>query len=166
MDPSTPTATHTWVKTEQDALGHHFVYWTCDRCGGMAFHEVMLDALPCVPKAEQMRQINEREHEPVTVTSLIKTCDALPSQWEGLTDTRQCIYIRYRSGHGRIGLGETMNAAIDDNNTFIWFGEHPLDGYITLDQVRKLAPPWLTIPTDINDGWDDETQRLLAERDV
>lgn len=42
----------------------------------------------------------------ITVLRLKKTCSAMPAQWEGVTDTGDLIYIRYRWSNLTVGIGE------------------------------------------------------------
>ena len=78
-------------------------------------------------------------HPPI-LTQLERTCCACPSQWEGLTDDGNYVYIRYRGGRLRADVAKTR---------FQWakgvkiqlFGQvvgEPLDGYMT-DEEMKVA---------------------------
>jgi hypothetical protein len=58
------------------------------------------------------------------VTQLRMTCGGCPSQWEGVTDDGQSVYIRYRHGVLSCGAGETMDAAVDASAG--WYGREPL----------------------------------------
>jgi hypothetical protein len=48
----------------------------------------------------------------LTVVELEQTCGACPSQWEGRTDDGRYVYIRYRWGFLRLGVGYTFWAAV------------------------------------------------------
>ena len=76
-----------------------------------------------------------------TVRVLEMTCDAFPAQWEGRTDDGRCVYVRYRSGWLRIGLGDTHAAAIDaamrHANPDAWQLGGPFDG--VLDYTDLIA---------------------------
>jgi len=50
------------------------------------------------------------------VSKLTQTCKGSPSQWEGLTDDGQFIYVRYRWGCLSIGSGKTMDEAVGNVN--------------------------------------------------
>lgn len=47
------------------------------------------------------------------VTELTRTCVACPSQWEGRLDDGRWVYVRYRFGMLRVGVGATVDAAVD-----------------------------------------------------
>jgi hypothetical protein len=49
---------------------------------------------------------------------LAQTCGMYPSQWEGETADGQHVYIRYRGGWLSVGVGNTPDAAVDDEDTF------------------------------------------------
>jgi hypothetical protein len=48
------------------------------------------------------------------VTQLTKTCESFPAQWEGMLDDGRYIYARYRSGLLEIGVGQTLNLAVEN----------------------------------------------------
>jgi hypothetical protein len=48
----------------------------------------------------------------IDVTELAQTCGACPSQWEGRTRDGGHIYVRYRHGQLRIGVGATESDAV------------------------------------------------------
>jgi len=53
------------------------------------------------------------------VSKLTQSCKGSPSQWEGLTDDGQFIYVRYRWGCLAIGSGKTLDEAVENvNNLF------------------------------------------------
>jgi hypothetical protein len=66
---------------------------------------------------------------PTRVSKLTQTCKGNLSQWEGLTDDGQFIYVRYRWGCLSIGSGKTMDEAVENANNL--FGE------ITGSQARR-----------------------------
>lgn len=78
--------------------------------------------------------------EPLRVKSIIRTCYACPSQWEGETEDGRKVYVRYRHGLLSVGLGATMDEAVDDSPG--WF-ESVLtdedDGFMRWADVEKLA---------------------------
>lgn len=162
-------APHAWVKTEADAFGHQFVYWTCDVCNGFwpATYSPSPDdyPLPCIPKQEQMRMVNEQDHPHRHIVMLHQTCSACPSQWEGLTSTGEVVYIRYRSGYGRIGFGRTLGDAIEDESTFLWYGDDPFDGVISLEEVVDLAPAYITFEDGIGYDYDAKLASVIEDID-
>lgn len=168
--------THDWVRHDVDAFGHDLTYWTCERCNGFMprLSDVPDEAAtlalyprPCVSKADQMNAINDGEHPQRHIVMLHQTSIACPSQWEGLTSSGECVYIRYRSGYGRIGFGRTVDEAVDDESTFIWYGDDPMDGVISLEEVQALAPAYITFENGISGEWDENLDNLLeAVRDL
>lgn len=161
---------HQWVRHDVEPFGRKMHYWTCDVCNGFmpGLVDVPNDAdalalytFPCIPKAERAAAIASLPHTPLHVVMLHKTCSACPSQWEGMTSDGRCVYIRYRSGYGRIGVGDTVDDAVDDDQTFIWYGDDPFDGYITLEQVVALAPDYITFEPGIDDRYDADLADTL-----
>lgn len=72
------------------------------------------------------------------VIFLEQTSEACPSQWEGKTEDGDFIYIRYRYGCGYIGLGKSINDAVD-NKIFTWqYTEDLYHGYITIREILQL----------------------------
>jgi hypothetical protein len=43
------------------------------------------------------------------------TCEACPTQYEGRLPDGRIYYFRYRSGHAWLGLGETIDDAVEDS---------------------------------------------------
>lgn len=66
--------------------------------------------------------------------SLTKTCDACPSQWEGILKDGRHIYIRYRWGNLGIGIGATALAAIGNYEYGIDVGDE-FDGSMTTEEM-------------------------------
>lgn len=62
------------------------------------------------------------------VIRMERTCDAYPSQWEGELDDGRAVFVHYRQGRGRIGIGNTVDDAVDAtieerwNECFTWQG--------------------------------------------
>ena len=74
------------------------------------------------------------------VSQLIQICKASPSQWEGLTDDGQFIYVRYRWGCLSIGSGKTMDDAVENaNNLFEKSLGHKRDGRLEFDKLREAT---------------------------
>jgi hypothetical protein len=49
----------------------------------------------------------------IVVSELVQTCTSCPSQWQGRTNTGGHIYVRFRHGELRIGVGASLDAAIE-----------------------------------------------------
>jgi hypothetical protein len=70
------------------------------------------------------------------------TCHACPSQWEGITEKGEAIYIRYRGGWLSIQLSKpdgTIRDAI--NNDEMLYQERigdVFDGVISIEEVMEL----------------------------
>ena len=74
-----------------------------------------------------MVTIEEWSQIKITPSQLIKTCDACPSQWEGMLNTGQSIYCRYRHGQLRIHVSKNvLNESEKDDMGLSAL----LDGYI------------------------------------
>jgi len=82
----------------------------------------------------------------VIVTRIVNTCPAAPSQWEGVTSDNRRVYIRYRHGGLRIGIGRTQDEAVADTTTYT---ANLGDGYgMDYDELCQLAPDWLQLPEE------------------
>jgi len=82
----------------------------------------------------------------VIVTRIVNTCPAAPSQWEGVTSDNRRVYIRYRHGSLRIGIGRTQDAAVADTTTYT---ANLGDGYgMDYAELRTVAPEWLQLPEE------------------
>jgi hypothetical protein len=79
------------------------------------------------------------------VVMLEKTCDAMPSQWEGQTADGGWVYVRYRHGWLSIGFGSTLDDAVGDDTIGI-----PLDygggGELTYDELRAATQDQVAWP--------------------
>ena len=77
----------------------------------------------------------------ITIEKLTKTCDACPSQWEGVTDAGKAVYVRYRWGYLSISIGDTLTQAIrregPENSVFEKAIVNSLDGFITYDELKE-----------------------------
>jgi hypothetical protein len=49
-----------------------------------------------------------------TALTLKKMCLACPSQWEGALDDGLAVYARFRHGHLTVGVGDTVEGAVDN----------------------------------------------------
>ena len=77
------------------------------------------------------------------IKSIECTCEGHPSQWEGVTDKNEAIYIRYRWGRLSIYLSApdgTIEDAIYDGE--ILYSEQissdEYDGFIDLEEVLEI----------------------------
>lgn len=68
------------------------------------------------------------------IKTLEHTCEACPSQWEGLLEDGTHFYVRYRGGRFRVGFGDSLGDAID-NMTFSQSVGDSLDGYMTWEEA-------------------------------
>lgn len=63
------------------------------------------------------------------IKTLIQTCAACPSQWEGKLESGEDIYIRYRWGVLRIDInGQTVHKE---------FLGDDLDGYLSTEELKQ-----------------------------
>ncbi len=82
----------------------------------------------------------------IIVTRIVNTCLAAPSQWEGVTSDNRRIYVHYRHGSLRIGIGHTQDEAVADATTYT---AHLGEGYgMTYNELRTVAPEWLQLPEE------------------
>lgn len=77
---------------------------------------------------------------PVVVTHITKTCGACPAQWQGTTDDGLHIYARYRYGRLLVGVGSTLEEAVDlamsGRLIEVRFGD-TYDGTLEYDQLKE-----------------------------
>lgn len=76
------------------------------------------------------------------IKSLRCTCDACPSQWEGLTERNEALYIRYRWGRLIIQLSEpdgTINDAVNSGRILYQkqIGDD-FNGVIDIEEVMEI----------------------------
>lgn len=62
------------------------------------------------------------------VKSLVRTCSACPSQWEGELEDGRFIYIRFRWGNLGYGIGDTPKNAVKNYRYGDNCGDCELDG--------------------------------------
>ncbi len=74
----------------------------------------------------------------IRVVSLQRTCQACPSQWEGRTDDGRWVYVRYRWGHLQVGIGPTLEDAVDNDSISLDLGDE-LDGVLSYDELRAAT---------------------------
>ena len=70
------------------------------------------------------------------ISKITQTCYACSSQWEGLTEEGDDIYIRYRYGCLRLDINNKTIVSID-------YG-HSLDGVIDLNSALDLLEDYLS----------------------
>lgn len=74
------------------------------------------------------------------VKTLKKACLACPSQWEGDLDDGRVVYVRYRHGELSVGVGETINAAVQNaGSEEALYAEElsdGLDGFMTFEELN------------------------------
>lgn len=76
----------------------------------------------------------------VRVASLTQTCAKSPSQWEGRTNDGQQVYVRYRWGRLTIGIGNTVEEPVkNQNNLFEKQLGDRLDGHLDYAKLRTLT---------------------------
>ena len=70
----------------------------------------------------------------IDVVELEQTCRACPAQWEGRTADGRHVYVRYRFGWLQVGVGATLEDAIDDETITLKLGDG-MDGFLTYSQL-------------------------------
>lgn len=89
-----------------------------------------------------------------TVLSLKKTCSACPSQWEGALDDGGAVYARFRHGHLSVGIGETVERAVDNamSDQALYEGEigDGLDGFMDFEELKAHLRGLIEFPADLN----------------
>jgi len=71
------------------------------------------------------------------VVKVRQTCSGNPSQWEGITEDGQFIYVRYRWGYLQIGKGETLDTAVFDESIFGKQIGLDRDGHIGYSELKE-----------------------------
>ena len=70
------------------------------------------------------------------------TCSCYPSQWEGVTEKNETVYIRYRWGHLTIEVSKPDGTAFDAiRNGELIYSEQigdELDGSISPEEVKGI----------------------------
>lgn len=72
---------------------------------------------------------------PLPVTTLKKTCPDCPAQWQATLADGRVAYIRYRFGTLTLGVGPTLDDAIDHVVFAEEFG-HPFDGSLSTGDMK------------------------------
>lgn len=78
----------------------------------------------------------------ITIKSIVRTCAASPSQWEGFTVDDRPIYIRYRWGELSVRLGPvggTIRDALDTRPMIDITAGEKLGGIIDLEEACEAA---------------------------
>lgn len=72
------------------------------------------------------------------VVELERTCGSCPSQWEGRLDDDRCVFVHYRQGTLTIGIGRTMDDAVDASIDRPFVKSHDADGggWMSDEQAR------------------------------
>jgi hypothetical protein len=83
-----------------------------------------------------------RKEYKMKIKSIKCTCSCCPSQWEGITDKNEAIYIRYRGGRLTIRVSkpdETIEDAVEKGKTLYskQIGDE-WDGGISLETVMAI----------------------------
>ena len=73
--------------------------------------------------------------------TLEKTCEACPAQWEGQLEDGRYVYVRYRWGVLRVGMGDTKDQAIGDRGSCTDFHDR---FHGTMDTEAMLGHTGLT----------------------
>lgn len=100
----------------------------------------------------------------LTLTRVVQTAMACPSQWDAWDAEGNYYYLRYRYGHGQVKQYKTADWTGAHEEQLVrvvasfYFG-HPLDGVISLADFARLAG--ITIAEDamvtgLGDYWRDE----------
>lgn len=87
----------------------------------------------------------------INVIKIVNTCPACPSQWEGLTDTNQQIYFRYRWSELTVELGEIGDMSrfggVSGNYIFeLDYGDSGFDGSMDYETLKPLVEKEIKLP--------------------
>ncbi|GHA01275.1 hypothetical protein ACFOOM_12280 [Streptomyces echinoruber] len=83
------------------------------------------------------------EQQPIVLARVVRTCVAVPSQWNAWTTTGQYLYLRYRSGIGTVDAydnpdSETWTRTPDGAVARFDTGDR-LDGEMTIEEFCERA---------------------------
>lgn len=76
------------------------------------------------------------------LVTLVQTCTACPSQWEGCLEDGRYIYARYRWGHLSVRAGPTPDDAVFGEDEIFEGspeGADSFDGWMDTEQMLELA---------------------------
>lgn len=113
-----------------------------------------------------VREVIQRREKVPSVVALEQTCLAVPSQWEGELDDGRSLYVRYRHGLLRVGVGEGLSEAI--KNTVPETALHcerlgdDLDGVMTYKELRGHLRGVLAFPDELVVELDPDWGTALA----
>jgi len=90
----------------------------------------------------------------IKVVKLKNTCEVCPSQWEGVTDNNEPIYIRFRwnilsvrIGKKGVDIEDAVRGQIIFSKDSVTYNEY--QGYMNYMQLRYLTRKILTLPNDV-----------------
>lgn len=75
----------------------------------------------------------------VSLSTLVQTCSACPSQWEAKDSLGREIYIRYRWGHLTVRCAETEGTLFANPPIFSLSHGDPLDGIMDTSEMVDLT---------------------------
>lgn len=73
-----------------------------------------------------------------------QTCIACPTQWEGELRDGRMFYFRYRHGYASLGVGGTVDQAVDDPETVGMGLGQSLDGFLDDVEYRRVRDQLLS----------------------
>lgn len=85
--------------------------------------------------------------ERLIIERLDLTCGACPTQYEGVTNDGNTVYIRYRWGELTVQVGRDLDDALDRDPVFQW--QHPtndMDGVMLGWELQNRLPDWIVLP--------------------
>jgi hypothetical protein len=108
------------------------------------------------------------------VSTLRKTCNACPAQWEGKTDAHEDVYIRYRWGNLRVEInGRVVHAEFlgEDTDDEAYFADMRKSGWPE-DVIEKMISSH-KVMREFNegapicyDGYMDLEELRVATKDI
>jgi hypothetical protein len=92
----------------------------------------------------------------IVVTEIKKTTLGCPTQWEGKTSDGRYVYARLRFGSFRIGVGRTIEEAVEDDDTFSASFGDGWAGVMTYDELKAITAHLFVMPDAELPGEDDD----------
>jgi hypothetical protein len=87
------------------------------------------------------------------VLALKKTCLACPSQWEGALEDGRAVYARFRHGHLSVGIGGTVEEAVDNamSDQALYEGDlgDRFDGFMDFEELKGHLRGRLEFPNGL-----------------
>lgn len=86
------------------------------------------------------------------IVYLEKTCSSHPAQWIGDLDDGRSVYIRYRFGIFSVGIGSSLNRAIDSSMNYPAYRRYTDDPYgaeLETSELPLVLPDWLLLNPSI-----------------